>query len=353
MNPATRICIVLALTMTGLVACDDTSDGDGQDTATDTTAPDVEDDLTDVETDPSLDVEEEDVVLDVPADVEPDAPGPDCSMLAEGWVEGFMVDGLARDFILHLPTDVDTGGPWPVIFAWHGLGDTADDFDAALALDPDEAVLPHIQVVPEGTDNPILGGLANLDWEVAEVSEGNREARLVDEVLACIEERWGVDEDHIHSMGISLGGFATDAVMTMRGDVIASAFTWSGAYGNDAANLDAVEELQAIVFWDDLDLTNKYPQVLVHGGETDTYTLLVITIPFDQMATNDAAFLNDNGHDVILCDHGLGHTMPGSLGPLHALQFFADHPMGTTDLPWETDGMPAAWPDDCTLMPAP
>lgn len=338
----------------GSAGCDDGS-GSDDDAQTDTTEEDVEEDTSmDTGEDGGMDARmDADEVVDAPTDEAVDAPPPDCSLLEEGWVTGFTVDGLARDFILHLPADVETGGPWPVIFAWHGLGDNAPDFDEGLGLDPDDETMPHILVIPEGTDNPILEGLATLDWEVAVVEEGNREARLFDEVVACIEERWGADEDHLHSMGISLGGFATDALMTMRGEQIASAFTWSGAYGNDDANLEEVVELQSIVFWDELDVASKYPQVLVHGGDEDTYTLLVITIPFNIMATNDQTFLNDNGHDVILCDHGLGHTLPDSLGASHALQFFHDHPLGTVDTPWETDGLPAEWPDYCTVMPAP
>ena len=48
-----------------------------------------------------------------------------CADLAQGWNRGFEAGGIKRDFILTLPDGVDDGGPWPVVFNWHGLGDSA------------------------------------------------------------------------------------------------------------------------------------------------------------------------------------------------------------------------------------
>ncbi|MCP4643099.1 MAG: formylglycine-generating enzyme family protein, partial [bacterium] len=51
-----------------------------------------------------------------------------CEDFKDGWNNRLMINGKARSFVLNLPDGVEDGGPWPVIFNWHGLGDTASNF---------------------------------------------------------------------------------------------------------------------------------------------------------------------------------------------------------------------------------
>ena len=148
-----------------------------------------------------------------------------CEPLAEGMNEGFDVDGEERSFILNMPSDVEEGGPYPVVFNFHGLGDTATNMSSLLSghVDGD---WPFIAVTVEDTDYLMFN--FPLDWAVFEVDENNKEARLFDEVLACIDARWGVDEDHVHATGFSIGSICVDMLCTLRGEQIASVATYSG-----------------------------------------------------------------------------------------------------------------------------
>ena len=133
-----------------------------------------------------------DVPPDVPEDVPDEAPGPDadadvadtadvtdvaedgeataltCDDLAEGWNLGFPAGGFSRDFELELPADVETGGPWPVVFNYHGLGDSASNMHRLLMDAVDDETFPFILVTPEDTDFTLL--VLNIDWEVATVT---------------------------------------------------------------------------------------------------------------------------------------------------------------------------------------
>ena len=94
------------------------------------TLPDVPDSLTDEGTVP------EDTALPDPGPTDPGTPDPGlspaCVALKDGVNTGFPVDGTLREFILDLPDGVDAGGPWPVIFNWHGFGDTAQNMSFLL-----------------------------------------------------------------------------------------------------------------------------------------------------------------------------------------------------------------------------
>jgi len=73
---------------------------------------------------------------------------PGCDGLAEGLNAGFEVDGLSRSFVLNLPNDVDTGGPFAVVFSYHGLGDTMQNFVGLMASQVNHSALPFVLVTP-------------------------------------------------------------------------------------------------------------------------------------------------------------------------------------------------------------
>jgi poly(3-hydroxybutyrate) depolymerase len=335
---------LLAMLLGAAAGCGDDSAGNDADTGADT--PDVVDTEPDVAADADADVA--DTEPETAADADADVTGLACEAVVEGINEGFLVDGEPRTFYLDLPASVETGGPWPVLFNYHGLGDTAANMRRLLSGAVDDPVMPFILVTPEDT-NFALAGVMNIDWDVATVTTDNREARMFDEVLACLESRWGVDEDHVHAVGFSMGGFVVDALGTVRGEQLASIVSYSGAYGNDALNVTGF--LASLVSWPDLTTSNSYVQVLLHGGTADTYDMTVQVLHFDQFAANDAAFLNDHGHDVILCNHGGGHHVPGDFASDELLRFFADHPRGTVDSPYAS-GLPATFPGYCTFLGA-
>ena len=194
---------------------------------------------------------------------------------------------------------------------------------------------------------PILGA-QNFDRDVFDVVGGSIEVDL-DAVLACADQLYGVDDQHIHSMGFSLGSILSDMLGTIRGEQIASLATYSGGYWSNPQNLDGL--LSQVVAWPPHLTTNKYPQLFVHGGPTDTFGVAgVIELDFSIYAANDLVFLNGKGHDAVICPHTGGHTVPSSMPAPTFLQFFKDHPLGTVDSPY-SQGMPASFASTCSFSP--
>jgi hypothetical protein len=149
-------------------------------------------------------------------------------------------------------------------------------------------------------------------------------------------------------MGFSLGSILSDMLGTIRSEKLASIATYSGGYWSNPANLDPVLKTQ--INWPEYDTDNHYAQLFVHGGPTDTYPLVITSLNFNQYAAADAAFLNERGHDAIVCGHELGHTVPTDLYTDQVLEFFAAHPRGTFDSPYAEDGLPDDFPDYCEFM---
>lgn len=339
---APTLACCLALTA---LACTDDGSGDADTGGTESDA------TSDADTEESGETDD----TDGTGDTDDTGPvDPKCEALAPGLNTGFDVNGTARSFYLDLPAGADAGGPWPVVFAYHGLGDTAANFRNLFAGQVDNADMPFILVTPEDTDFPLmvpLIGTIAFDWDTFAVSEGgagNLEVEMFDAVRECVDQRWGVDDNHVHAAGFSLGGVTTDMLATTRGELLASVATYSGGYWNNPPNVGL--SLGTVASWPAHAVENPYPQMIIHGGPEDTFVVLenVFTMSFYEFAQNDMVWLPENGHPVIVCDHGSAHTAPSSVSPASIVQFFAAHPLGVGDSPWK-GSPPANGFGDCTF----
>jgi predicted esterase len=236
-----------------------------------------------------------------------------------------------------------------VVFNWHGLGDTARNFNGLLAGQVGNATMPFILVTPESTGLGPTTAPPGLDWDQLSVMTPNREARLFDAALRCLDERYGIDRDRVYTVGFSAGAIMSDLLGVLRGDQLAAIASFSGGYFANPANPATLGVLRSFVSWPDLTTRNPYPQLLVSGGTADTFNLVVATARFNVFAANDSTWLRARGHDVIACDHGRGHTVPTALMGQRLVDFFSTHPRGVTGAPWAA-GLPSGYPDYCTFQ---
>ena len=305
---------------------------------------DDDDDSGDDDTDPGDDdasADDDDDAADDDDDDTPPPPG--CDTLVDGWNEGFLVNGEARNFFIDLPDGVTESWPWPVVFSFYGVGDTPQNWRRLFTRTDfqNDETMPAIWITPEDSGASFFG------WDMIDVdASSNKEAALFDALIEELDTCWGVDPDHIHLLGHSAGGITADMIAVLRPDEIASVGTHSGAYASDPDNL----ALGIVGRWPDLVTDNKYPQVLVHGSHSQDVWMGVIN--FHNMNVNDQGWLNGLGHDVVICNHGGGHNdWPSSFDVHQYVEFFADHPKGTFDSPYMA-GLPGDYPDYCQASPA-
>jgi predicted esterase len=323
---------VLAASLFLLVSCGDNKKNDPKEEPENDT-----DQISDEEpSDSDAENDEEPVVKPDTDPVEPEPVEPlDCENVADGMNKNLMVGDYPRDFILRLPEDAGSMEKLPVVFAWHGYGDTADNFDSFLSGLVDNESMPFILVVPEADTTRFgLQTMQGLDWDMLNVADGSAEADMFDQVLSCIGEKWTVDEEHIHLSGFSAGAITANSVAQLKSDKVASVFTYSGAYFSDPESVAALEDpmgfVAPMIQWPEMEAEhNAYTQVLVSGeAGVDTWGMAsFFNIDFNVMANKAAKYLNGFGHDVVLCNHGGSHTVAGPT-PATMIQFFSEHPFG-------------------------
>ncbi|MBO4711087.1 hypothetical protein J5681_04145 [bacterium] len=294
------------------------------------------------------------------SDEEPAKEPLKCEDFAEGLNENLIVgegaNKLERSFILRLPENIDSEAKLPVIFLYHGYGDTADNFVKFLGNYVNNETMPFILVVPESRGD-IYGfnniPPAGIDWDMMNLKDGSAEADMFDSIMACLEKRWKIDEKHIHVSGFSAGAITANSIGVQRPEKIASILSYSGAYFSDKASRDDLGEIYGMKIgdffsWPDFaEEHNKYPQVFVYGDEeNDSWGMAgMFMIYFNKMARFGATYLNGLGHDAILCNHGQTHTVAG-ISENGLIKFFADHPFGTVESPYR-DALPAEFSEIC------
>jgi predicted esterase len=286
-----------------------------------------------------------------PAITEPPLEVGSCDLLAPGTVSGFRVDSLDRSFILTLPPGATApGGRWPVVFNWHGLGDSPANMNTVFAGEVGNAAMPFILVTPGSTHLGPTTSPLGLEWENLRATTPNREARLFDAVLRCLDQRWGVDRDRIYTAGFSAGAIMSDLLGVLRGSQLAAVASYSGGYFSDPANPPTLGPLRTYPNWPALPSSARYAQLMMFGGASDSFNLFVATAHFDVFAGNDVGYLNARHHDVVYCNHNRGHTVPSTLLGAKVVQFFAAHPRGVAASPWAA-ALPSTYPSYCSFRP--
>lgn len=290
-------------------------------------------------------------------DVPVDGPGACPShgfVLRDGENAGFVVDDLDRSFVLRLPDAVNTApGPWPVVFLYHGYGNEPSQVLDLVESLVDDAEFPFIAVAPDSVPLGLGSSPMGFEYDILLWNpEQNLDLDLFDDLLACLDEAYDVDEDRVYVMGFSAGGIMTNFLAEARPDVLAAAASFSGTTFADPE--------QAICFgslcttWPPYAATtNKTALLIAWGGESDTYEAMpgLLTVDFHSHALASIAWWTGHGHNVVGCNHGLGHELPPDLSGPQFLRFFRDHPKGVSPDPY-AGALPAGFPAYCTFHPA-
>jgi polyhydroxybutyrate depolymerase len=136
-------------------------------------------------------------------------------------VVDFKVGGQQRSAILVVPHE--RSKPLPLVFAFHGHGDTASHFENRTAV---EKLWPAALVVyPNGV--PGHRGITDADptktgWQVSPGESGDSDLAFFDAMLETLEGSFTVDRNRIYAMGHSNGSAFVSLLLNQRGRAIAA-----------------------------------------------------------------------------------------------------------------------------------
>lgn len=125
------------------------------------------------------------------------------------------VDGMRADFLLDVPASYDASRAYPLVLAFRGMDQSAQQFRAQLdlaAVMGSEAIIVYANPIGDGTS-----------WEF------ERDIPLIDVLLSSLGAAYCVDQDRTYALGASSGAMFVNLVGCVRADKVQAIAVLSSA----------------------------------------------------------------------------------------------------------------------------
>jgi poly(3-hydroxybutyrate) depolymerase len=163
------------------------------------------------------------------------------------------VAGRSRDYRLVVPKSLDPKIPSPLVFAYHGYGDTKESMAEYTQLDKLAEQHKFVLVYPEGR----VDG-QNHYWNVTP-SAARHDVEFFDELYDHVTGAYNIDRNRVYLTGISNGAFFINLLASQRATRVAAIASHSGGIG-------PVGQKQP-------QLKKKYAVLIIHGDKDETIKL--------------------------------------------------------------------------------
>lgn len=285
----------------------------------------------------------------------PPLPPAGCPTLVPG-MNTITSSGEARQFILVTPsTTTLPDETFPVLFMWHWIGGSANSFLTKGQVQAAADDQHFIAVIPVDKGATIIGTSFNTRWpfDITQTSgRMNQEFKFFDDMLACVQQQFAVNNQCVSSVGVSAGALFNAQLAQARSNRLASFISLSGGVGATwIKNWNgAARKLPAVVLWGG----DGAPAM---DGNKDILGCAGIGMDFSVASTSLEDELAADGHFFVECKHNCGHVEPpleppaGQSKYAGMWEFALNHPFwlpaGTS--PYQTHGLPAAMPSWCGI----
>jgi len=240
----------------------------------------------------------------------------DCPMFESGTAT---IGGLGGITVQAGPMQAEKG---PLIFYWHGTGQTAGMVNQSIPSDVRDEILGAggIIISPSrslgsGGDCSGTGTFYKDDFKVADL------------IVACGVKDHNIDPKRIYTTGCSAGGLHAGCMANMRASYLAAAVPNSGG----------------IIGMQPKDDPHVPALMTMHGGPGD-----VVIVTFSETSKTLYTAFAAMGGTVINCNHGGGHCGAPAALERAAWQFMKENPFGTPN-PY-TGGLPSEFPQYCEII---
>ncbi len=221
-------------------------------------------------------------------------PRDECVALVNGEISmeyGFYKERKVRVFIR---PDIARQKKGPVVFYWHGSNESWNQVYRVLG----DSVIS--QITNEGgiVFAPHAGSPDALPWHVLNpfFVFKRSDFKLADQLLACAEKEFDIDDGRVYSMGFSAGGLHSAAMGRARSHYIAAIASYSGG------------QLPWFRLLSNSSPNNFYPAFITYGTEGQD------KVPFIEFANTSADLIKylrkRKFHEVVDCQQTRGHSMP-------------------------------------------
>lgn len=138
----------------------------------------------------------------------------------------------ARAFIIHIPTAYQSSDTVPLVFAMHGLGDVASNFEN-IQMNPVADTANFIIVYPQALVDPGIAFFTGNPNTTAFNSginyiSGVDDVGFISALIDSISTQYNIDTTRVYACGFSMGGFMTHRLACQLSDRITAIASVSG-----------------------------------------------------------------------------------------------------------------------------
>lgn len=211
--------------------------------------------------------------------------------------ESLTVGGQAREFRLVVPPGTDGAKPLPLVFVFHGLGDSKENicrYSGFEALAPKKG---FIAVFPDAL---------NKRWNL-KPADDNEDVKYFDALYEHVTTKYNVDLRRVYLTGMSMGGYISNCLASQRSDKVAAIAPHSGGLG--------------VLAFTGVKAKRKYPAMVVHGDQDNVVKV--------EEGRKSKDVYTQEGHKVEYVEiAGLGHTWAVKETISEKIwKFFTDNPL--------------------------
>ena len=223
------------------------------------------------------------------------------------------VNGVERHAIVYVPSKA-TKNKVPVVFAFHGGGDTAEHFSIAGFQDAwKDALIVYVQGLPR--DSGPGGSFQNTD-----ASPGNPDLKLFDLVLADLHQKYRIDDQRIYAAGFSNGARFVYLLWATRSQTFAGFAAVAGAL---APTINVKDPKSLILIGGRQDRTVDF-KLQMDAFET-LRTVNGASGYGESCGKNCTLYRSSRGAPIITYLHDGGHLYPSEATDI-IVSFFRAHP---------------------------
>ncbi len=211
--------------------------------------------------------------------------------------ETLTVGGQVRNFKLVVPSGLDGSTPAPLVFVFHGLGDSKENISRYSGFETLAAKHKFIAVFPDAL---------NKRWNIRPAAE-NEDVKYFDALLEHVTTRYNVDLRRVYLTGMSMGGYFSNCLASQRSDKVAAIAPHSGGLG--------------MLGFTGIKAKGKYAVMVVHGDQDNVVKV--------EEGRRSKEVYTKEGHAIEYVEiAGLGHTWALKENISEKIwRFFTEHPL--------------------------